>query len=156
METDDFEGSRNKLEKYSLQDGLVHSKIEEASQLTDNPIEVDNSLDQRFCQICLQSEQLTICENMISLFSPLNANIRINEALAICVGLEIFQEQASSIGNQICSGCMKQLQATYNFRKLCWATHYELKSNRSHLEDQNDEKSVRSRQVSVRNVEKHF
>lgn len=114
METDVNETDID--DKYSLQDGLL-----------DNPIDVDA----KFCRICLQSERVIVSENMVSLFSPLNANIRINEALAICVGLEIFQEQDSSIGNQICSDCMKQLQATYTFRKLCWASQYELTSNRN-------------------------
>lgn len=156
METDVYEADsvegRNKFEKCSLQGGLHVTKMEDALHLTDNPIEVDDRLEEKFCQICLQSEQLTICENMISLFSPLNANIRINEALAVCVGLEIFQEQDSSIGNQICPDCMKQLQATYNFRKLCWASQYELKSNQTHfhLEDRNDVEAVKSRRVSVR------
>lgn len=81
------------------------------------------------CRICLQSEQL------VSLFSPLTANIRINEALAICVGLEIFREQDSPSGNEICSDCLKQLEATYNFRKLCWASQHDLKYTQSSRSD---------------------
>lgn len=101
------------------------------------------------CRICLQSETLAVCENMVSLFSPLNTNIRINEALAICFGLEIFQEQVSSIGNKICSHCTKQLEATYNFRRLCWASQLKLNGTLSRLDDRNDGTATKSQRVSV-------
>lgn len=112
-------------DKYSSQDSLPAS--------TDNPIDdVDDRQNERYCRICLQSDPLGMCENLVSLFSSLNGNIRINEALAICFGLEIFQEQDLSIGNEICLECMKKLQVTYDFRKLCLASQYELKS--THLD----------------------
>lgn len=141
METDinesDFEEGRSKFEIFSLQEYLRDKTIE---KVTDNPIDVDSRHDEKFCRICLQSDS----EKLVSLFGQLNANIRINEALAICVGLEIQQD--SSTGNHICVDCIKQLEATYKFRELCLASQYESKSNRNHfhVQDGTDENEANS------------
>lgn len=152
METDvhetDFEETENKFVQADISD----SKVEDDSQQAYNPIDVVNRQNLKFCRICLQSEPLSTSENMVNLFSPLNANIRINEALAICVGLEVFQNNHIPFTNEICMDCINQLRATYNFRKLCWASEYELKSNglNFQLEDQkNDGKANRVSKKSL-------
>lgn len=85
----------------------------------------------------MQPEQIVDSEMMVSLFDPLNQNIRINEALAVCVGLEIFRGSDSFNGNEICVDCMRQLEIVYNFRKLCWKSQYEWKMSK--VEDYNDD-----------------
>lgn len=122
-------------------------KFDKYSSSNGRSVCMDKRLNTNFCRICLQSEPLAVCENMISLFSPLNATIRINEALAICFGLEIFQ--VSSIGNEICSECTKQLEATYNFRRLCWASQLKLNGTLSRMDDRNEGTATKSQRVSV-------
>lgn len=136
METIVNESDFDETEKLTVQGNLLDAKRESDSHLTDNPLDVDKSQNSIFCRICLQTDQLSICGNMVNLFGPLNENIRINEALAVCVGLEIFQEQDSPFTNQICVDCINQLRATYNFRKLCWASENELKSSGFQLQHQ--------------------
>lgn len=151
METDVHETDFDETDKLTIQENLHDAKEENDSHPTNNPIDVDKSENIKFCRICLQADQLNAHRYMVDLFSPLNTNIRINEALAICVGLEIFQEQDSPYTNQICMDCLKQLRDTYNFRKLCWASENELKSNAFQLDHQkNHGKAIDSRQVSDR------
>ncbi|KAJ6639654.1 Zinc finger protein [Pseudolycoriella hygida] len=122
---------------------------EDDFSLIEHPVNVNNRVDRKFCRICLQRERPAFPENIISIFGPLNATIRINEALGVCFGLEIFDEQNSSEENQICLDCLKRLDAAYHFRKLCWESQCRLKYNRMfpHLEDGRNETAIDSCQV---------
>ncbi|XP_037026249.1 zinc finger protein 490-like isoform X2 [Bradysia coprophila] len=136
-ETDDVDEAITTKEGFQPVETSIHAEstnnqIEPES--SDSRTDVNCGRQQIFCRFCLQS----MCNTSISLFSPLNANIRINEALAICCGLEIFQQQDSSTVNEICLDCVQQLQTSYNFRKLCWASQFELKMTNRKQTDRND------------------
>lgn len=144
-ETEDVDEARTIKETIESTDSAIYVEAPNDRidvQSTNNRTFLNYGRRGKCCRICLE----VMGDTQTSLFSPLNANIRINEALAICCGLEIFQSHSSTV-NEICSDCIEQLQAAYNFRRLCWTSQFELNVSRKQ-DDRNDATAKPSHGVS--------